>query len=136
MRLFRRNSKLISGIVVFTVTMLTAYWTPTRAALVTTQELVQQAQVSKDREKVEAFLNRIDVQEQLKGWGVDPNVAKARVDDLTDQEISQLAAQIDQLPAGGNVIGVLIGVIIVIFLVLLLTDLLGITDVYPFIKKR
>jgi len=40
------------------------------------------------------------------------------------------------MPAGGNVVGIVVGAILFVFLVLLLTDLLGLTDVFPFIKKK
>jgi hypothetical protein len=66
---------------------------------------------------------------------VNPEEAKARVDSLTDQEIAKIAARIDQLPAGGDGLGVIVGAAVLIFLVLLLTDILGITDIFPFVKK-
>jgi hypothetical protein len=43
-----------------------------------------------------------------------------------------LATNLDQLPAGGSVVGALV----LIFLVLLVTDLLGLTNVYPFVKHN
>jgi hypothetical protein len=45
---------------------------------------------------------------------------------------------LDELPAGegAGAIGVIVGAILIIFLVLLVTDLLGLTDVFPFVKKK
>jgi len=62
--------------------------------------------------------------------------AKARVESLTDQEAAEIAAQIDQMPAGGSALGTLVGAAILVFLVLLVTDILGYTDIFPFIKGK
>ena len=56
---------------------------------------------------------------------------KARVAALTDAEAAELAARLDELPAGGVSI---LGAILIVFLVLLLTDILGYTKVFPFTK--
>jgi hypothetical protein len=62
---------------------------------------------------------------------VSPSEVKARIAALTDAEAAELAARIDSLPAGG--IGI-IGAILVVFLVLLITDILGLTKVFPFTR--
>jgi hypothetical protein len=41
----------------------------------------------------------------------------------------------DNLPAGQDGFGTVAAVILLVFLVLLVTDLLGATDVFPFVKK-
>jgi hypothetical protein len=64
-------------------------------------------------------------------YGVSPADVKARVAALTDDEAAELAARIDELPAGGVSI---LGVALIVFLVLLLTDILGYTKVFPFTK--
>ena len=56
--------------------------------------------------------------------------AKARVSALTNEEAHQIAGRLDQLPAGGEVLGVLL----TIFIVLLVTDILGFTKVFPFTR--
>ncbi|MGE5338534.1 MAG: PA2779 family protein, partial [Gemmatimonadota bacterium] len=48
----------------------------------------------------------------------------------TDDEAQQLAQRLDQLPAGGDAIGV----IVFIFVLLLITDILGLTKVFPFTR--
>ena len=63
------------------------------------------------------------------------SMAKARVNSLTDEEVSQVARQMDQLPAGGDGLAIIVGAAVLIFLVLLLTDILGLTDVFKFVKK-
>ena len=80
------------------------------------------------------ILERADVQQQLQAHGVTLEQAKARVAALSDAEAAQLMAQIDSLPAGGDGVGALISALLIVFLVLLLTDILGLTKVFPFTK--
>lgn len=127
----RRLSKPVCHLVVLGLLALTIHIPATHAALVGTDAVVQAAQAQQDRARVESLLNREEVKQRLLGQGVDPSQVKARVDALSDSEIQTLAAKIDQLPAGGDALGVLV----FIFVVLLITDILGLTDVFPFVKK-
>jgi hypothetical protein len=97
---------------------------PARAGMVATEQLL-------DRERIVTLLERADVRAQLQAHGVSPVEVKARVAALTDAEAAELAAKIDELPAGGVSI---LGVILIVFLVLLITDILGYTKVFPFTK--
>lgn len=106
------------------------------AAMVSTARVVDAVAQSDARAKVHAFVARADVQDVMTSWGVSPEEAGARVAALTDQEVADFAARIDAMPAGGNVVGIVVGAILFVFLVLLLTDLLGLTDVFPFINKK
>ena len=65
--------------------------------------------------------------------GTDAALAAAQRDRvaLTDEEVGQLAGQLDRLPAGGEGI---IGALLIVFLVLLITDLLGLTRVFSFTR--
>jgi UPF0716 family protein affecting phage T7 exclusion len=87
-----------------------------------------------ERRKVDAFLQRQDARDQMVAFGVDPAEAASRVASLSDREIHQIAGQIDRLPAGQGVLVALIGAAVLIFLVLLITDLLGLTHVFPFVR--
>jgi hypothetical protein len=107
-----------------------------RAALVSTDEVVAPSQAGADRARVAAFIAREDVQAELRRMGVDPNEAAARVAVMSDVEIQKIANRIDEMPAGQSAIGALIGAVVLIFIVLLVTDLLGLTDVYPFVKRN
>jgi hypothetical protein len=66
--------------------------------------------------------------------GISPAEARARVDSLSDDEIMQIADKMDQLPAGGSAFGVIVGAAVFIFVVLLITDILGFTDIFTFVK--
>jgi len=99
--------------------------------------LVSTASVAADgsRERVALFLERTDVQRQLESLGVAPQDLKSRVASLSDAEVASLAGKIDSLPAGGDAgAGAVLGLILVVFLVLLITDILGLTKVFPFTR--
>ena len=100
---------------------------PSQAAMLATDAALAAAQ----RDQVSRVLERADVQARLAALGVDAEVVKARVAALTDEEAAQLAAKIDSLPAGGDG---LIGAIVLIFIVLLITDILGLTKIFPFTR--
>lgn len=99
------------------------------AGLVGTHEAAS-AQSQPERERIRAFLERVEVQAQLQRQGIDPAEAQARVDALTDDEVQRVAGKLDQLPAGGDILGVLLTV----FIVLLITDILGFTKVFSFTR--
>jgi hypothetical protein len=109
-----------------------------QAALITTGQVIGDQAIGDgaqhERRKVDAFLQRQDVRDQMVAFGVDPAEAAARVASLSDGEIRHIAGQIDRLPAGQGVIVALIGAALIIFLVLLITDLLGLTHVFPFVR--
>jgi len=105
--------------------------------MVATQQVLQTSAPAGARARLHAFLDREDVQRVLERWGVSTAEAKSRVDALSDSEVASVAGRLDSLPSGGDgTIGIIVGAILLVFLVLLLTDLLGLTDVFPFIKKR
>jgi hypothetical protein len=106
-----------------------------QAKMVPTDQVIEQSTSSDDRTQVRDFLAREDVQQQLTLLGVDPEEAARRVAGLSDEEIQQIAGRLDELPAGEGAVGVVVGAVLIIFLVLLVTDLLGLTDVYPFVNK-
>ena len=84
------------------------------------------------RARVGAALAREDVQAALAARGVDAAEVAARVAALSDAEVAQLAQQIDQAPAGGDAI---LGTLVFIFVLLLVTDILGLTKVFPFTRS-
>ena len=102
---------------------------PAQAAMVGTDSLIQQAQSEYDREQLVAMLERAEVQQQLVAMGVDVADAKQRVAQLTDSELQQLNGQLGELPAGGDALGV----VLLVFLVFVITDVIGATDIFPFI---
>ncbi len=108
----------------------------TQAKMVTTDQVLEHADQGSDQKRVESFILREDVQRQLVLLGINPEEAASRVASLSNGEIQQIAGRLDELPAGEGGVGAVVGAILIIFLVLLITDLMGLTDVFPFVKKK
>ena len=103
---------------------------PANAAMLPTDSAV--AAGVKDR--IATLLERSDVRAQLQTLGVSPSEVKARVAAMTDDEAAQVAGKLDSIPAGGDAAGAIVGAAILIFIVLLITDILGLTHVFPFTR--
>jgi len=106
------------------------------AEMVTTDTVIQQYNSTEDRTLVMDFMLREDVQQQLTLLGVDPEEAARRVASLSDEEIQQIAGRLEEMPAGEGTVGIIVGAAVLIFIILLVTDLLGLTDVFPFVNKK
>jgi hypothetical protein len=130
MDILRRLTKPVSHLVVLGMLALSLHLPAANATMVGTETVVNAAQAQQSRERVLSTLNRDDVKTQLMARGVDPAQVQARLDSLTDEEVQTLAAKMDQLPAGGDGLGLLV----FIFVVLLITDILGFTNIFPFVK--
>lgn len=140
---FRRFGRAIALIMTFVLLIGSLPLGVAKAALITTDRVIGDHtraergigdDMQHERRRVDAFLQRQDVRDQMVALGVDPEEARARVASLSDREIGQIAGQIDRLPAGQGVIVALIGAALFVFLVLLITDLLGLTHVFPFVR--
>lgn len=103
-----------------------------QAAIIGTEQIHAASAAAQERARIGAALERPEVIAHLERMGVSKSDAQARVAALTDEEAATLASQIDSLPAGGDVVGALV----LIFVVLLVTDILGLTKVYPFTRSR
>ena len=105
---------------------------PAQAGMLPTETALAQANAARDQ--IATLLERSDVRKQLEALGVNPADVKARVAALSDDEAASLAARIDQLPVGADAGAAIIGALVLIFIVLLITDILGVTHVFPFTR--
>jgi len=103
-----------------------------QAAMIGTEQIHAANVAAENRARIAAALDRPEVIDQLEKMGVSPTDAQARVAALTDEEAANLATKINSMPAGGDVLGALV----FIFVLLLVTDILGLTKVYPFTRSR
>lgn len=91
---------------------------PASAEMIDTPQLLAPS-AEAQREHVDAFLARQDVQSQLVARGVSPADAATRVAGLTEAELQALTSRIDSLPAGGHLSDVELILIIILIVVLL-----------------
>lgn len=126
-RLRRGIASLLVASVAFTGFLHTA-----QATLIGTEQVAQaSADRADDRARIDAALARTDIQDRLRDFGVDPLQARERVAALTDEEAARLAGSLENAPAGGGIVGA----IVFVFVLLLVTDILGLTKVYPFTRS-
>jgi hypothetical protein len=121
---------------IFVHTLITAFvfvgfTQSVQAAIISTEQVVTAEAAQQNRAKIAAALARADVQAELQQMGVNTEDAQARVAALSDAETASIAHKIDSLPAGGDIVGTLV----FIFVLLLVTDILGLTKVFPFTKS-
>lgn len=103
------------------------------SGLVTTEEVARIASgdsALSGHARLAAALARADVRSQMERMGIDAAGAEERVAALSDEEAARLAGHLESAPAGG-----IIGAILLVFFVLLVTDILGLTKVYPFTRS-
>jgi len=130
----RRFAKYVCYFVTMTMLLMSLPVQTLQAAMVKTETVLTLSTAKNVRENLNQFLKREDVKAIMMAQGISPMEATARVDSLSDAEIMQIADKMDQLPAGGSTFGVIIGAAVIIFIVLLITDILGFTDIFAFVK--
>ena len=95
------------------------------AGIIGTQILIENQQSNDSQARVEEFIARDNVREQIIALGVDPAEVQDRLSALTADELRLLEQEINNLPAGG--ILVIIGIV---FVVLIILDLTGVVDIF------
>jgi len=71
-----------------------------------------QTEIQNPRQRLMALINREDVQEQLEHYGISRVEAAARVNSLTDEEVTLIAGKLDELPPGGDIRGIILYIIL------------------------
>jgi hypothetical protein len=102
-----------------------------QAGIVSTGAIVS-AERDADLAAIRTQLQRADVQAQMQDMGVDAASVDARLATLSDSELRDMADQMQNAPAGGDVL-VLLGAV---FLVLLVLELVGVIDVFKKVPAR
>ncbi len=78
----------------------------------------------KDLETVRQFIEQKAVKSRLEALGYSSEQIQSRLSGLSDQQVHQLASNIDSLATGGNGIGAVIGLLVIILLVIVILKLL------------
>ena len=120
----RRKAQPVAILMIVLTLLLSVPYQAAFAALVETETMLDINRSQTARETLKQFMAREDVRSAIVAQGVDPMEAEARLNSLTEAEVIQLADQIDQLPAGGDALGLLIAVLIVVILVLVIIRLM------------
>ena len=102
---------------------------PAQAALVGTEQIISEAsgQIFDQKEMQQ---KRDWIQVKLEEGGISPADSALRVSSLSDEQVIQVHKRMDEMPAGAGVAGT----VLLIFAILAVTDLMGVTDIFPFIR--
>ena len=104
---------------------------PAQAAMIGNAQVIDEVRTELTRGQVLDILDREAASQQLTALGVSPDMVKERVAQMTDAEVAQLNQHLADLPAGGDIWGVLL----LLFIVFIITDMLGATNIFPFVKS-
>jgi len=126
MSLFSKSKRILLTLVVFSTFGL-GLQNVANGAIVSSSDMIAAQQDLFDRDQLKTLMSREDVHEQLVDLGVDVDAAIARVDSMTDIEVQQLSAKMDEMPAGAG----FIETAVLVFLVLVVLEVTGVTDLLP-----
>ncbi len=127
----RSSTRLLSSVLVAALFFGALPPVTASAAMIDTPSALSWQSSGDMRTDLGDLLNRQEVRDALQAHGVQADALTARVAALSDSEARALRQQIDTAPAGGD--GV-IGVLFTVFIILLITDILGLTKVFPFTR--
>ncbi len=130
----RTLATLLAGCLAFSSLAHAAGSSAAGAALIATEQVDARhsAPDSPAHQRLLGALDRADLAEALAARGLSVDQARERVAALSDAEAAHLAEQIDRAPAGADSI---LGTLVFIFVLLLVTDILGLTKVFPFTRS-
>jgi hypothetical protein len=128
MKTKRRSASALISLFALLLALLPA--TPVMAGMLDTNTLITAAGADADRAALMQRLGSEELRSALARMGVDPADAQVRVDRLTPTQVADLNARLDQLPAGAGALEV----VLIVFLVFVITDALGITDIFSFVR--
>ena len=135
MKLIRQRSKSTAVFLVILMVMVAVPYQSVMAAMVETEATLDITVKGQEaRNAIKTILAREDAQAVLRAQGIDPLEAMARVDSLTDAEAQRIVDEIEELPAGGGFFVTFLIVVGVIFIILMITDALGYTNVFTFVR--
>ena len=135
MKLIRQHSKSTGVFLVILMVLVAVPYQSVLAAMIETEATLDITFKGQEaRNTIKTILAREDAQAVLRAQGIDPLEAMARVDTLTDTEARRIADQIEELPAGGNFFLTFLLVVGIVVVILIITDAMGYTNVFTFVR--
>ena len=117
------------AISVFFAVGVVSFSIPAQAAMVATAQIVADASGQVFDQKV-MQQQRDWIQARLEAGGVSQADSALRVSSLSDNQVIQVHQRMDEMPTGAGAAGA----VLFVFVVLAITDLMGATDIFPFIR--
>ena len=123
------KKKLANWVTWYMVTVMFLFAiTPKVEAGFSPSEIIGQSQINRSTnvEKIQKFLEIKMVRERLREFGFSPDEIQARLNQLSDPQVHQLAVQIDNAKVGtDDGLGIVITLLVIAILVVILVWLLG-----------
>lgn len=106
------------------------------AGVITTRQVLDEQRTAYERQELQALVEDERIQSRLVSMGVDPDQLHDRIGVMTDRELAKVNDAIERLPAGGahGAVGGILGILLLLFIVFVITDVIGATDIFPFIR--
>ncbi len=101
--------------------------TTAQAAMVSTDTIVASTSQQETRQQVMAILDQEEARDTLLSLGVEPAEVEQRVQNMSTAELQAFSQQVEDMQAGGSVVGA----VVLIFVILIVLDLLGTTNIFP-----
>ena len=130
----RKTIKSVSYFLIISFLWMSIPYSYASAAMIGTESLIEKDRSHSARDYVKRVIAKKEVRDTLISQGIDPLEAKSRVDSLSDAEVIRMAEHVENMPAGGSAFGVIVSAALIVFIVLLITDILGYTNVFPFVS--
>lgn len=127
---FNKSRKLAAIFMSVLLSWMGLAATTASAAMVDTSVTISEYSLAEEKAALKSALDRDDVRERLLDLGISIDDVDTRIDALTADELASLKANMDDMPAGAGAVGLLAFLVLVFFV----TDILGITDIFPFVN--
>lgn len=118
---------------ILSIALISASIGNVQAAIVSNDQLIHKMDHANDKATLLQTIKRADVQAQLFSMGVSSADVETRVNQMTQEEIAQLNQNMAELPAGADAGASVLGIVLLIFIIFVITDVIGATDIFPFI---
>lgn len=119
------KTRLFVLLQIFTLVIASTVGTAQAAVIGTADHFAQQSRADQ-LIHINALFAKDAVAQHMADMGVNAEDVLARINALSDAELQQLAQNLDDLPAGSGILGVLGA----LFVVLLVLELLGLSNVF------
>jgi hypothetical protein len=83
------------------------------------------------RERLRDLVSREQIRKMLVCWGIESDEAEARIDSLSDDELSLIAEKIAELPVGGDAWGFVIVCAIVVVILVMIVEFTSDVKLFP-----
>lgn len=127
----KKVRKPTSIILVILFLMVPVFQKTVSAAMIGTEIMLAQDRNPDTRVYFRDLLSRNDIKRELVLLGIDPDEARARIENLTDEELATIAPSLTNLPAGGDGTGFAVVVGMVIMLVACLVEYFSDIKMFP-----